>query len=635
MALPIPAILRNPIFEREFVSMCRTRRWFVVRTLLVAILTLILWAFLLIADREFGAAETDLIGQYLFGACVYVQVFFVYAVTPALVADLIVSERRKDTLDILLVSPLSASAIVLGKLLSRLSLLLVVVAASFPVISITLLYGGVRAEQVVGLFLVTIGTMLFSAGPALFFSSFARRLGTAAVLSYIIPFAILTALPIALAALGDFEDSLAILVRVHPVFAATAVAVDNMFTAFLSDSVSPALGMLLTGFAVCAVCALFSILRLRRESRTRSLSGGPPRVARAETQLLVLRNRIIRARNQTRDVDSRGKFDSAIEDVDRALAEIATSDAPGRSTAGIVRDLRTRLDDLGVSGSAGIADLTERARTGRRRRRVFQRMKNPVLWKEANLVNTSQSRVLFVVVLVLLGLAELLFFISVPDSSIVDDPEPHVVLVTIEALLLFLLVGVNASTSVIGEKEQGTLDLLRVTLVTPAQVVTGKVAGALRSILILALVPVLHLFIFAPFSDLSFGSAIVFAFVLFVVLSFFAVFGVRSSIVARHASRAILRSMALLGGLLIVIPIGALLLMFLVGGDESEFFRFAMMGHPVALLAMPTEFFSDHSAGEEELLAYCFAWVLIYGGATVFLFLTMPHTFRRVMMRDD
>ena len=52
MFLPIPAFLRNPIFEREFVALCRTRRWFGVRSLLVATLTVVLWIFLLFASHD-------------------------------------------------------------------------------------------------------------------------------------------------------------------------------------------------------------------------------------------------------------------------------------------------------------------------------------------------------------------------------------------------------------------------------------------------------------------------------------------------------------------------------------------------------------------------------------------------------
>ncbi len=635
MSLPIPAFLRNPIFEREFVQMCRTRRWFVVRTLLVALLTIVLWIFLIFVHREMDAGDMDIIGQILFGACVFVQVGFVFAVTPALISDLIVSERRKETLDILLVSPLSATGIILGKLFSRLILIFVIVAASFPVISITLLYGGVRAGQVLGLFLVTLGTILFTAGPALLFSSFARRLGTAAVLSYIVPLALLVALPIVcLAVDGEYETSLQILSRTHVAHAAAAIAVDDLYTHLDTGALSPALGMLLTGATVCLLCTFVAIFRLRRESRSGSFGSGRPRKAKAETDLLLLRNRIVFLGRRSEDPATRQRLDSALLEVDRALALIDAPAKRSRSIAVIVRELRKRLDDLEVTGDQRVAGLTERARTGRRRW-FFKRMKNPVLWKEINLVNATQSRVLFYVALLLLFGGEILFFLTVSSVDIIDSPDAHITLVTTQALLLLILVSVNSATSVIGEKEQGTLDLLRVTLITPREVVSGKVVGSLRSIAVLAFIPVFHMFLVTTVSDVTFGAALSFTGVLTVLLLFFAVHGVRASIVARSAPRAILRSMGLLGGLLIVLPIGILLMQLASGAMDDDFFQFLLISHPLALIALPPNYFAQPHRSDEELIGYAFAWLIAYLLATGFLYLTMPATFRRTMSKDD
>lgn len=632
MALPIPGFLRNPIFEREFVALCRTRRWFVVRALLVGLLTIVLWFFLLFVQDEL---QMDIIGQSLFAACVFVQVTFVYLVTPALVADLIVSERRKNTLDILLVSPLSATGIILGKLFSRLTLLFVIVAASFPVISVTLLYGGVRAEQVFGLFLVTIGTILFTAGPALLFSSLSRRLGTAAVLAYIVPLAFIIASPIVAFAINDsWESSGHFLMRTNVFFAATAVAVDRWFMQMQAVRPSPAVGMFLTGAATCLLCTLVAIYRLRRESRTRGFGGAPRKLARAEADLLRLRNRIIQLKRDALGAHGIEKFDTALADIDGALAEInSTPDRP-RSATAIVNQLRGRLEQLGVTDDHAVAGLAERAR-GSRRRWLFRRMKNPVLWKEINLVNTSQSRVLFYVVLAMLVLSEVLFFLVTTRDTVADEPAPHIVLVTAQALLLMLLISVNSATSVIGEKEQGTLDLLRITLVTPLEIISGKVAGSLRSVFILALVPLVHLTVMAPYTEVTIGSAVSFGVVLAVLLTFFAVYGVRASIVASRASRAILRSMGVLGGLLVAIPLALLLMAIAAGGLDDEFIQFLFVSNPLAMLFIPAQNLAEARGREEEWLGYVLAWLIAYVLATGFLYFTLPVTFRKHLSRDD
>ncbi len=635
MALSIPNLLRNPIFEREFVALCRSRRWFVVRALLIGLLTVVLWVFLLFVQDAMSASETDQIGQMLFAACVFVQVTFVYFVTPALVSDLIVSERRKETLDILLVSPLSATGIILGKLLSRLSLLFVIVAASFPVISVTLLYGGVRAEQVFGLFLVTLGTILFTAGPALLFSCLARRLGTAAVLAYIAPLAFMIGSPfIAWAFDPDFEDAARWMMWTNVYFAATAVAVDDLFMQMRTVSPSPAMGMFLTGTGTCLFCTLIAIFRLRRESRTRGFPGAPAKSVRAETDLLRLRNRIILLSRNASDVHRAGTLATALEGVDGALAEIASPGTRPRSATAIVNQLRSRLEELGVDDDRVVAGLAEHARGGRRHR-LFRRMENPVLWKEINLVNTSQSPVLFYVVLALLLLSEALFFFVVLTEGDLTSALPHVFLVTGQALLLLILISVNSATSVIGEKEQGTLDLLRITLVTPREVIRGKLAGSLRSIFILALIPILHLTVLTPFTNLTLGSAFAFAAVLSVLLTFFAVYGIRASIVASRASRAILRSMGVLGGILVAVPLAILLMAVGSGSMNGEFIRFLLFSNPLAMLFLPVQNFSHAGGTDDELIGYVFAWLFAYLLATGFLYFTLPQTFRKHLSRVD
>ena len=47
----------------------------------------------------------------------------IFLATPGMVSDLLVGERRRATLDILLTTPLRPTSIILGKLLSRLALL--------------------------------------------------------------------------------------------------------------------------------------------------------------------------------------------------------------------------------------------------------------------------------------------------------------------------------------------------------------------------------------------------------------------------------------------------------------------------------------------------------------------------------
>ena len=73
----------------------------------------------------------------------YIETLVVVALAPSYTAGAISQEREKQTYDLLAVTPISSLAIVLGKLLSGLSYLGLVVVASIPIASIAFLFGGI------------------------------------------------------------------------------------------------------------------------------------------------------------------------------------------------------------------------------------------------------------------------------------------------------------------------------------------------------------------------------------------------------------------------------------------------------------------------------------------------------------
>ena len=649
MGLHLPALLKNPILEREFVAFCRTKRWFVMRTALVALMVVVLWVFLWFSGRTFGGGQLDEIGRLLFAACAFTLVIFIAFLTPGLIADIIVSERRRETLEILLVSPLRPSGIVFGKLLSRIALLAAMVAASFPVVCISLLFGGVRLEQVVGLFMVTLGTILFAAGPAIFFSAVARRLGTAAVLSYVFPFAFCIGLPvILLAGARQEEAAFAILARTHVMVAAAAVAVDDLYLGYARDTLSPGAGMLLFGAAVAVLGTLGAVIRLRRERGTAGFAGG--RVSRRrqiEGDLASLRDRVLRIQLRAKRPEDRDRLAALQREINSAIARVRFPSAEGDTkTSGLgrgspdllpaIRELEARILAEDLPGKEVMVRAAERVRTGRRRR-LFRMTRNPVLWKEVNLLSASTSRVLFFVVLAVLVASELIFLAVVDADDLSDEPVAHIALLCVQSVLLLVLVSANAATSIVGEREQRTLDLLRVTLIRPAQVVAGKVIGSLRSIAVLSLVPFLHLAFFVPLSTLSLAGALCFFVVFAVLAAFFSVHGVRFSVAARRPALAILLSMGLLALLIFIVPIGVGILAFVSLGQMESAYNFLFFSNPVVLVVHPLVYLANdggRGGADDTLMGYAAFWVLAYAAATVIRYVLLASAYRRSLDRD-
>jgi hypothetical protein len=84
-------------------------------------------------------------------------------------------EREKQTLELLVVTPITSVAIVLGKLLSALVYVWLLIAASIPLTAVVFLYGGVAPEDVVRGYIVLVVTALGLGAFGLFCSSLVKR----------------------------------------------------------------------------------------------------------------------------------------------------------------------------------------------------------------------------------------------------------------------------------------------------------------------------------------------------------------------------------------------------------------------------------------------------------------------------
>jgi len=141
----------SAIWIRELRGRMRGKRAFIFITIYLAILTGLFWAALQ-AGREFwtiGALESISFGRGIFAAVMFIETLVIVALAPAYTAGLISQEREKQTFDLLSVTPISSLSIILGKLLSGLSYLGLVVGASIPIASVAFLFGGIDVIDLV------------------------------------------------------------------------------------------------------------------------------------------------------------------------------------------------------------------------------------------------------------------------------------------------------------------------------------------------------------------------------------------------------------------------------------------------------------------------------------------------------
>ncbi len=118
------------------------------------------------------------------------QFILILLVTPAQTAGTISSEREKQTLDLLLCTQLSPFGIIVGKLLSSMSHMLLLIISSIPLFSIIFLFGGVTPGDMIMLFSFYIITAIAVGSIGIFFSTMFKKTVTATVVTYLTMFAL-------------------------------------------------------------------------------------------------------------------------------------------------------------------------------------------------------------------------------------------------------------------------------------------------------------------------------------------------------------------------------------------------------------------------------------------------------------
>lgn len=179
--------LRNPVLVKELRGRMRGGRAFLVLTiylLLMSGFTLLLYMLAASARDIYGFTSGGQIGRTLFMGIVGVELFLVTFIVPAFTAGAISGERERQTYDLLRTTLLPARALVIGKLVSALVYILLLLAAAIPLQSIAFLFGGVTEGEVVLATIILVVTALTFGAVGVYFSAAQRRTISANVTAY-------------------------------------------------------------------------------------------------------------------------------------------------------------------------------------------------------------------------------------------------------------------------------------------------------------------------------------------------------------------------------------------------------------------------------------------------------------------
>ncbi len=175
---------------KELRGRMRGRRAFVVLTLYLTLIAGVAWAIQSVSERNlassFGGSTyaSAQIGQAIFGVLLLLEMVIVIILAPSFTASAISLEREKQTIDLLITTPISSLSIVLGKLLSALVYVFLIIVASVPLTALVFVYGGASPEDLVKGYLVLMVTGFGLGSVGVFLSSLARRTQAATVITY-------------------------------------------------------------------------------------------------------------------------------------------------------------------------------------------------------------------------------------------------------------------------------------------------------------------------------------------------------------------------------------------------------------------------------------------------------------------
>ena len=179
----------NPVVLKELRGRMRGNRAFAILTIYLGLMslftTLLYLAYAASSNVDiYGPGSGQIAGKVVFAGLVGIELFLVCFIAPAFTAGAISGERERQTYELLRTTLLPARSLVLGKLTSALSFIVLLLIAAVPLQSLAFLLGGVAAEEVLIALAMLLVTALASGSAGIFFSAMMRRTLGASVLTY-------------------------------------------------------------------------------------------------------------------------------------------------------------------------------------------------------------------------------------------------------------------------------------------------------------------------------------------------------------------------------------------------------------------------------------------------------------------
>jgi hypothetical protein len=544
-------LFAGPIIAREVLTAPRPPRFYVARASYVGFLFVLTWTAWqsLIGWREiheFGIMAR--FGEILFQFFVLIQLTLMLFFAPLSAATAVAHEKDRRTFVLLLMTDLSDTEIVIGKLVASLLQIGTLLLTAAPVLFLCTLWGGVAPDQVVEVLAVTAASGVVGGAVGLLVALWRDRTFQSLALTVLL--VVLVLLGVEAAGYAFPEAGFAgipLVTALNPYRAVFAIIQQEQLGE--SQWLRPSVVFMLVSVVIAAVLLVFGVVRLRVWNPGRN----EPREEREAEQAEELIETLVEIEEVPEPV------------LVGAVASGSTTETFNRAPA----SPQAQHDEAEHDVTTG---LHVPRRTHRRIVRAAGRYRRPwgdqpILWREL-MTRAYGTKPLIIkgayLLAFVLGVA---FFFANPNVD-VDPWRPAKALVPL-AILSLILVNAQGVTALTSERDTGALDLLLVTELSPRQFIYGKLFGVLYNTKEMVVLPVVLTIVFGALGAMT-VEACCFVIIDFLLLAFFsAMLGLHAAITYTNSRTAVANSL----GTIFFLMVGILICAFLILQSHQEFGR--------------------------------------------------------------
>jgi hypothetical protein len=532
-------------------------------------------------------------------------------------------EKDRRTLVLLLLTNLTNSELVLGKLLASIVNILAMLAAALPLFALLILFGGISADQIARTFAVTLASLLAAASLGSTLALWREKtFQTLAMTTLLLVFWLVLAEVVHAGVLG--ETWFGIPTETWGIGLSPWRAVIQASRPFAEPD--PALGMIATPINLFLLVAGSLTVLLNAVAVGMVRVWNPSREARPATE------------------------EAAPESIWGLEGELAPSTLPAAATTeSQPQDYRGTAKELVAAGTGfrqrTIGELAAEAtlRRGRQARRSVvsgQEVKsrqvwdNPILWREIRTWAYGR-RVLVIrlayLLLFALALAAIMRVVNAPAGFDRWDVATPLLLLSVVS---FILVNAQAVTSLTSERDVKALDLLLVTDLTPKEFVFGKLGGVFYNAKEMIVLPILLCGYLWWIGELSFENLLYLVGGALVLNVFVAMLGVHAGMAYSNSRSAIGTSLGTVFFLFIGVAVCIYIMISFSGSFHFQLLPFAalMLGGGVGLFVSLGARNPSTAIGVASLLCpfatfYAITSSLIEPPQTLGVFVTLAFTY--------